>query len=410
MSTRLERLRERFASDPADRVTFEALEEHHFLQGEWSELVPIYEQHLAATEARRTPAEAARLLYRLGHALDEAGLDPERAEACHRRALELEPGFPPALRRLRARCAATGRWSEALALALREAEGVARPTERAALLAEVGEGALRAGEAALAVEAFEQALAADAGSRRAWLGIGEALEAAGRIEDAVERWEQALSFALRDGREQVIAWRRLGRLLGETLGDPARALAVYETAHRAAPEEPEWLEAMAGALRALGRVDALVSLAERRLAAAPDARARAAVALDTGRTLLARGGDPRAARAWLERAVELCESGEAHLALAEAAGRAGDAAGRTWHLERAMELGAEIPSWSELGLGGEPPEAPSASSLDGLRRAVAERPDDPDALAALESALEAGPHELERVELLERLVALARDP
>ncbi|HSJ98941.1 MAG TPA: tetratricopeptide repeat protein, partial [Myxococcota bacterium] len=108
MTTRFERLRERFAIDPADRATFEALEEHHFLQGEWGELVPIYERHLAATEGARSPIEGARLLYRMGHALDEAGIDRERAEQCYRRALEIDARFAPALRRLRARCAANG--------------------------------------------------------------------------------------------------------------------------------------------------------------------------------------------------------------------------------------------------------------------------------------------------------------
>lgn len=410
MTTPLERLRERFASDPADRAAFEALEEHLFLQGDWSALVPIYERHLAATAATRSAIDGARLLYRMGHALDEAGLDPERAERCHRDALEIDPRFAPALRRLRGRCAASGRWQEALALAVREAGGVSRPTERAALLAEVGEGALRGGEPALAAEAFEQALAADAGSRRAWLGIGEALERAGRLEEAAQRWQQALSLALGEGRERALAWRQLGRLLADALGDPAGALAVYEAAHRAAPEEPEWLDAMAGTLRALGRGDALAALAERRIALAGDAEGRAAIALDTGRTLLARGADPAAARAWLQRAADLAESGDVHLALAEAAGRAGDTGGRTMHLERAMELGAEIPSWADLGLGGEPPEPPSDALLERLRHAAAERPADPDALAAYADALEAGHHELERIEVLERLAALAGDP
>ncbi len=70
MTTRTERLRERFEADSSDRACFEALEEHHFLHGEWPELVPIYERFLAATEGTSTPLETARLLYRLGHALD----------------------------------------------------------------------------------------------------------------------------------------------------------------------------------------------------------------------------------------------------------------------------------------------------------------------------------------------------
>lgn len=409
MTTRLERLRERFDSDPGDRATFDALEESHFLQGEWEALVPIYERHLAAIEASSTPIDRARLLYRLGHALDEAGGRPERTEECLRQALAIDARFAPALRRLRARCAATGRWEEALELAAREADGVSRPTERAALLAEVGEGALHAGAPALAAVAFEQALAADAASRRAWLGLGEALEQTGRFADAAARWRQALALALLDGRERSAAWRRLGRLLAEELGDPAAALAVYEAAHQAAPEEAEWPEAMAAILRALGRGEALVTLAERRLALAGDDARRAAIALETGRALLA-SDDPAAARRWLQQAANAREDGDTHLALAEAAGRAGDTSGRTWHLERAMELGAEIPSWSDLGLGGAAPEAPGAARLAELRRAATACPEDADGLAALADALEAGHHDLERVEVLERLAALVSDP
>lgn len=411
VTTRTERLRERFEADPTDRAAFEAIEEHHFLQGDWAALVPLYERYLAAVEDSSSPLEVARMRYRLGHALDEAGLDPERAEACHRRTLEIDPHFAPALRRLRGRCVAAGRWDEALALAVREAAGAARPTERAALLAETGAACLRAGEPSLAIQAFEQARAADAGSQRAWLGLGEALESAGRLDEAIECWQQALALALPSGPERSSAQRALGRLFLEALGDPVRALAVYEAAHEAAPEQPEWLDAMASALSALGRHEAIVGLAERRLllARTPDARAR--IALETGRLLLDTANDPAAARLWLQRAADLREGdGDIHLALAEAASRLDDAAGRTWHLERAMELGAEIPSWSDLGLGGSRPEAPDEGRLAQLRRDASDRPADPDAIAALADALAGGPHDQERVELLERMAALASVP
>ncbi len=408
VTTRTERLRERFEADPSDRPCFEALEEHHFLHGEWAALVPIYERFLAATEGTTSALETARLLYRLGHALDEAGVEPERAEDCHRRALEIDPLFAPALRRLRRSCTAAGRWDEALALAIREADGAARPTERAALLAETGAACLRAGEPMLAVQAFEQARAADAGSSRAWLGLGEALEHAGRLEDAIACWEQALALIVPRGPERATAQRALGRLLMDAMGDPARALAVYEAAHEAMPEQSEWLDGMADALRALGHHAALVALAERRLEQARNPDARAAIALETGKLLLAAGEEPATARAWLQRAAELRDGdGDIHLALAEAAGRLGDATGRTWHLERAMELGAEIPSWSDLGLGGAPPEALDANRLEQLRRDVGERPTDPEAVAALADALAGGPHDQERAELLERMAAFA---
>jgi tetratricopeptide (TPR) repeat protein len=411
VTTRIERLRERFEADPSDRGAFEAIEEQAFLRGDWSALVPVYERYLAAVESSTSPLEVARLQYRLGHALEEAGLDPERAEVCHRRALEIDPRFAPALRRLRRRCVAGGRWDEALALAVREADGAARPTERAALLAETAAACLRAGEHSLAVQAFECARAADADSQRAWLGLGEALEADGRFEDAIECWQQALDGPLKAESERATAQRALGRLLLDEQRDPAGALRVYEAAHAAFPEQEEWLESITEALRALGRDEEVVALADRRLRLARNPRARAAIALEAGRILLDVTNDPGGARSWLQRAADLRdEDGEIQLALAEAASRLGDTAGRTWHLERAMELGAEIPSWSDLGLGGDPPDGPDEARLAALRRKADERPANPETLAALADALAVGSHDQERAELLEQMAALATVP
>ncbi len=101
--------------------------------------------------------------------------------------------------------------------------------------------------------------------------------------------------------------------------------------------------------------------------------------------------------------MEWSNDGTAHLALAEAAGRLGNAADRSYHLERAMELGAEIPAWSDLGLD-DPTEA--AAALDAVRGAVSDRPDDANALEALAAALAESGRHAERIAVLERRAAL----
>jgi len=418
----LVRLRERFLADPGDRVAFEALEEHHFLRAEWNELVPLYERYLAASESSRSPVERARLFYRLGQALEEGLADAERAAEYQRQALALDPGFAPALRRLRAHCAAAGRWEEALALAEREAEGLARPEERVLLLVEVGELCLgERGNAALAIQSFTRALEALPAQRRALVGLPQALEKAGRLQESVQAWERAIPRL--EGSERAAAQRALGRLLAGPLGELERAFDLYEAAHRAEPQEPEWLEALATTLAALGRWEPAAALAERRIALARDAARRAAIALEAGRIHLDRLGDAPAARRWFERALEQREDGAGHLALAEAAGRLGSATDRSWHLERAMELGAEIPTWWDAGPPtqatgerGDPSTDRSdpagdahqaaADELARLRRAALERPDDPEASEALAAALAAGHHDVELAELLERRAAL----
>jgi hypothetical protein len=42
VASSLDRHRERFEADSGDSVAFAALEEHHFLRGEWHELVGLY--------------------------------------------------------------------------------------------------------------------------------------------------------------------------------------------------------------------------------------------------------------------------------------------------------------------------------------------------------------------------------
>lgn len=360
------RLRERFDADPADRVAFETLEEHYFVAGDWAALIPIYEAHLRAAGDARTPADQARLLFRMAQAIEEGAGDLPRAAEALRAAVALEPGFAPALRRLRAIALASGAFGEALELVEGEA-GVAPARETAAALAEIGDRCLaRGGDAQTAVRAFERALALAPGDARGLAGYARALERVGRAADAVEAWQAALPSLPAAGREAA-------------------------------------LDALFSLLVQLERFESAVALADERMAAAATPRRRADVANEVGRLYLDRLGDPAAARHWFERAAEGSDDGSVYLALAEAAGRSGDPASRTYYLERAMELGAEIPAWSDLGL---EDAAGDAVSLDPLRRAVAERPDDGDALEALAAVLAARGEHRERVELLARRAEL----
>ncbi|RIK98591.1 MAG: hypothetical protein DCC71_20875, partial [Proteobacteria bacterium] len=118
MTANLTRLRERFDADPADRAAFDALEEHHFVAGDWAALIPLYEAHLAAPGAR-SAADRARLLFRMGQAIEDGLGDAERAAHAFREAVALDPGFAPAVRRLRALAVETGGFADAVALVLR---------------------------------------------------------------------------------------------------------------------------------------------------------------------------------------------------------------------------------------------------------------------------------------------------
>jgi tetratricopeptide (TPR) repeat protein len=361
------RLRERFDADPSDRAAFEGLEEAAFVAGDWSALIHLYEAHLAATGEQRTAPERARLLFRMAQAIEEIGGDPARAVAVLRDAAALDPGFDLVTRKLR---------------------------ELATTWNENAEQSHDATDPGVAVDAFERALGVAPDEPRALAGMAHALERAGRAADAAETWERALGVST--GAQRDAALEALARLAAGPLGDPDRALALLRHAGESAPAEPRWIEARFALLRDLGRHAEAAALGPERIARCADPRARAAIALEIGRLHLDVLGAPREAREWLERATEASDDGLAFLALAEAAGRSGDASSRTYYLERAMELGAEIPAWSDLGLDD------GATDLDALRRRMEERPDDADALEALAAALAARGEDAERVALLTR--------
>src|SRR3990172_5772235 len=164
----LERHREQFHADPARSLSFEALEEHHFLASEWEELALLYARRLEAPALRQRGAERVRLLFRLGQILEERCGDPARALQRYRQAVELEPSFGPALRQLRRIYSAPGQWE--LVLQVAEVEGALpmHPYEASAFHAELGQvWAERMNDAAEALVHFDRALESSPGAEAA---------------------------------------------------------------------------------------------------------------------------------------------------------------------------------------------------------------------------------------------------
>src|SRR5258708_39766699 len=94
---------------------------------------------------------------------------------------------------------------------------------RVALLERDGFGALAAGQAHRAAEAFREALAADPTNARLHLGAGAAADLQLRAEDAREALERALAL----NPELVQARKVLGRVLRRQ-GDLPGAIRTYE--------------------------------------------------------------------------------------------------------------------------------------------------------------------------------------
>jgi tetratricopeptide (TPR) repeat protein len=404
----LERHREQFEADPTRTTSFEALEEHYFLEGAWPDLVGLYRRRLEAADVQKKANLRSRLLFRLGQVLDERCQDTGEALLCYEEAARLAPDFQPALQRLRQIYADREQWELALQVGELEAGTPMRPAERAGFQCELGAIWLeRMGDAEQALDLFKRALAADARCAGALRGGARALQRLGRGSEAVPFWERLIAQS--EGPERSEARLGLAALFERDLADTGRALDVYAQALAHDPEDGNVLESMLGTAVAAGRWELVGDLSERRFDLAAGAQRRVAIALETAEILLSRN-DTAWARAWLERAGELApEDPEVALALADACGRLHDEDARATHLERAFRLAPErVPGDVLADLGARRAEAGDQQhAIALLRGALDASPGDVEVLDALVAAHEqAGRHD-ELVDLLESRAALA---
>ncbi|HKE12804.1 MAG TPA: hypothetical protein VKE73_14650, partial [Myxococcota bacterium] len=409
MASSLDRHRERFEADSGDSVAFAALEEHHFLRGEWHELVGLYWRRLSATALGDQKRERARLLFRLGQVLEERCLEPDHALACYREAVRLEPSFRAALRQLRRLHEVRSEWVLSLQIADLEAAIPMPPYEAAPFHAEIGTVWLhQLSEAAHALRHFQKALELDPRNREAIEGAARAFEALGRGAEAADAWER-LARELR-GAERAPALVARARLLERDPHQGEQAEECYRRALSDDPRNEDAVEALCRAARGREQWAQVVELAERRFDLAAGASRRVAIALEAGRIALEKLSDVATARLWLSRAAELApEDVEVHAALAAVERHTGDPRALFMRLERLAQLaGDATPSdvWVEAaGLAAELGDTEAA--LARLRRGIERGIRSPELFAKLSDLLfAAGRHE-ELVDVLERRAALA---
>ncbi len=117
MTSILERHQERLDANPADEKAFLALEEHHFLAGEWDALIALYEQRLEAPDLEAVSPARAALLLREAQVWEERKQDLDQATECYERAQRADPTTPTALGQLRRIHVSRQRWDLALQIA-----------------------------------------------------------------------------------------------------------------------------------------------------------------------------------------------------------------------------------------------------------------------------------------------------
>ena len=151
----------------------------------------------AARSGARGAADTAGLLDRWAWALTFRGdawlsqRDPARARAAYRKAWEVKPGDPVALRNLGAGYANTDDHGRALALFR---ESLARDPDAAATWTALGFELGRRNDDAGARAAFDRAIALDPWDPTAYVSLGSAHARAGRAADAARAWERALAL------------------------------------------------------------------------------------------------------------------------------------------------------------------------------------------------------------------------
>lgn len=142
---------------------------------------------------------------------------------------------------------------------------VAHPELGARARAWLGRALIQAGRAEEALPHFEELLARHPEFRRealdGWIGVAVARAGARRFADALALYERVLAV------EPDNYWAHLGRpLCHKHLGDVEAAIAAYDAALEAIPDDPQLLNDDALLLHAVGRRDRALELFERALA------------------------------------------------------------------------------------------------------------------------------------------------
>jgi tetratricopeptide (TPR) repeat protein len=341
----------RLEIDPRDAAAFEALEEHHYLRGDWSALERLYERRLTAELRDGSTAEQARILVRLGQMLERTRGDRAGALRRYREAAERAPHFRPALSALRKAHARAGRWELVLQIAERELEMPLPGRARAELHLACGDIWLRhAGDETQALCHFRLAAEDDPRSGEAARALARALAGAGRHEEAMAAWERAVALLV--GRERAEARLALASLVDLWLDDEDRATRLCREALRDDPTRGEALLALTDLAARRGDWDEVLELQTRRYEQTRDPGEQARIAYGAARGRVEHADDPMGALPWLERALDLRDA-EGAVALpqllelmvetargAQASGRIPEAADL---YERALALDAENP-------------------------------------------------------------------
>ena len=405
MATGLDAQQKIFASNPDDRRVFEGLEEHFFFEGAWDALVQLYRDRIAAPSVEADESLRGPVLFRLGQILEERVLDAEAAIEVYWTLARMDPTNRPALRQLRRIHERRTQWDMVLQIAELESATTMPPYERAAFESELGrtwQDQLADPDEARAC--FERALEADSEFPAALAGLAQLHRDAGR-------WAEAATILERLTRrprspERAPAWIALGWLYAGPLEASQRARKCFAAALDDDPFQApaiEWSLLLATADEDWPVVSELL---ESCFDLASGARHRSAIAVEASQIQLNHLESPARARAWVDRALELCpEEPSVLLAASDVERNDGDREALLENLDKLITLSgpnapqAALVEAAELHADFGNPDA----ALDAIRRAGHS---DERILTLHARLLREGGAKRELAEVLETLVAL----
>ena len=219
------------ATDPQADDAYRGLERVLEGQENWYELVALQRRHIAAA---KTPAQRVELYLASAKVYQGKLDDPHKAIEALLNVLAIDESNREALAALPELYARTGAHDRAADILVRHAgiEG----DRGAALLAQAGKIAMDSlSDLEAAQRHFEKSLSLDSELFAALKGLGDVHEARGNWEKAVEHMLRAEGVSSSRNERTALLWQA-AQLIDLKVGDPARALELYERVLKLDPD------------------------------------------------------------------------------------------------------------------------------------------------------------------------------
>jgi tetratricopeptide (TPR) repeat protein len=212
------------------------------------------------------PGKAARLSYAAGRVCEELLGDRVRAEECYLEAFGRDPALDPNLRAARRLKVASGDWRAVLDLLDAELRrGALSPEAQAEIYLERGTILdRRLDDPKGAREAYACAMELDERNPQIWLRLAAALDRAGAWIDLADLLERVRNLVESPALRAALAVR-LATLEADRLGEPQKAIALFEEAISVEPDSPQAFVGLARLYGAAKRWSDLIELHERLL-------------------------------------------------------------------------------------------------------------------------------------------------